>query len=121
MHELGITQRLLEVVLDRAATAGAGRITDVHLEIGEASDVAPEALAWYWPEVSRSTPAEGARLVFAGSADATGFRVVAIDVEDGPTEPEVPGEPSSGRVSSPCARPGGAARGSSCSPRAGRR
>ena len=84
MHELGIAERLLEVVLERATEAGASRITDVHLEIGEGSDVAPEALALYWPEVSRATPAEGARLDFADSTDPLAFRVVAIDV-DGPS------------------------------------
>jgi Zn finger protein HypA/HybF involved in hydrogenase expression len=84
MHELGITRRLLEVVLERAAAAGATRVTDVHLEIGEASDIAPEALSSYWTEVSRSTPAEGARLVFRASDETEAFRVVAIDVDDGP-------------------------------------
>jgi hydrogenase nickel incorporation protein HypA/HybF len=81
MHELGITQRLLEVVLDRAGAAGASRITDVYLEIGEASDVASDALAWYWPQVSRATPAEGARLVIDHSDDPSAFHVVAIDVD----------------------------------------
>ena len=84
MHELGITSRLLEVVLERAAAAGATRVTDVHLEIGEESDVAPEALEHYWPQVSRATPAEGARLVFdVGTAsDPFACRVVAIEVPD---------------------------------------
>ena len=48
MHELGITRRILEVALDRAADAHAARITAVHLEIGEASDVAPESISLYW-------------------------------------------------------------------------
>lgn len=84
MHELGIASRLLEVVLERAAAAGATRVSDVHLEIGEESDVAPEALEQYWPQVSRATPAEGARLVFGVAAPADPFacRVVAIDVPD---------------------------------------
>lgn len=84
MHELGITSRLLEVVLERAAAAGAARVSDVHLEIGEESDVAPEALEHYWPQVSEGTPAEGARLVFsvAPASDPFACRVVAIDVPD---------------------------------------
>lgn len=85
MHELGITERLLGVVLERAAAAGATRVTDVHLEIGEESDVAPEALEHYWPLVSHATPAEGAQLVFgvAPAGDPFACRVVAIDVPDG--------------------------------------
>ncbi len=84
MHELGITSRLLEVVLERAAAAGATRVSDVHLEIGEESDVAPEALEHYWPQVSRATPAEGARLLFSAAPanDPFACRVVAIDVPD---------------------------------------
>jgi hydrogenase nickel incorporation protein HypA/HybF len=82
MHELGITQRLLEVVLERAAAAGASRITDVHIEIGEQSDVAPASLEHYWPQVSRATPAEGARLRIASGGNSFDCRVVAIDVPD---------------------------------------
>lgn len=85
MHELGITGRLLEVVLERAAAAGAARVTDVHLEIGEESDVAPQALEHYWPQVSRGTSAEGARLVFTVAGDPWACRVVAIDVPDAPS------------------------------------
>jgi Zn finger protein HypA/HybF involved in hydrogenase expression len=84
MHELGITGRLLEVVLERAAAAGAVRVTDVHLEIGEESDVAPQALEHYWPEVSDGTPAAGARLVFTVASDPWACRVVAIEVPDAP-------------------------------------
>lgn len=92
MHELGITQRLLEVVLDRAVTAGAGRITDVHVEIGEYSDVAPASLEHYWPQVSRATQAEGARLHIAGGGESFDCRVVAIDVADPEPQPaESPG------------------------------
>ena len=82
MHELGITQRILEVALERAAEAGATRISDVHLEIGEESDVAPQALELYWPQVSQDTPAEGARLVFSVASEPFACRVVAIDVPD---------------------------------------
>jgi hydrogenase nickel incorporation protein HypA/HybF len=84
MHELGITSRLLEVVLERAAAAGATRVSDVHLEIGDDSDVAPQALEHYWPQVSDGTPAEGARLVIGVASDPFACRVVAIDVPDAP-------------------------------------
>lgn len=84
MHELGIASRLLDVVIERAAAAGATRVSEVHLEIGEESDVAPEALRHYWPQVSTGTPAEGARLVFGVATDPWACRVVAIDVPDTP-------------------------------------
>ena len=82
MHEAGITSRLLEVVLERAAAAGATRVSEVHLEIGEESDVAQEAVEHYWPGLSRATPAEGARLVFSVAAEPFACRVVDIEVPD---------------------------------------
>lgn len=82
MHEHGITSRLLEVVVERAAAAGATRVSDVYIEIGDESDVASQALEHYWPEISDGTPAEGARLVFGRADDPWACRVVAIDVPD---------------------------------------
>ena len=81
MHELGLTRRLLEVVLARAAQAGATRVSAVHLEIGEESDVAPESLDFYWTDVARATPAEGAQLLFVASADPFACRVTAVDAD----------------------------------------
>lgn len=81
MHELGITRRLLDVVLARAAEAGASRVSAVHLEIGEDSDVAPESLEFYWADVCRATPAEGARLLFTTAADPFACRVTAVDAD----------------------------------------
>lgn len=82
MHELGITSRILGIALERAESVGAKRITAVHLEVGEESDVAPESLEHYWPQVSRSTLAEGARLVLSVAEDPWAFRMLAIDVDD---------------------------------------
>lgn len=83
MHELGITRRLLEVVLARAREAGASRVSAVHLELGEESDVAPESLAFYWADLARATPAEHARLLFSAAAagEPWACRVVAIDAD----------------------------------------
>jgi Zn finger protein HypA/HybF involved in hydrogenase expression len=81
MHEAGITSRLLEVVLERASAAGATQVSEVHLEIGQESDVAPEAVEHYWPEVSRATPAEGARLVFSVAPDSDPFACRVVDIE----------------------------------------
>jgi Zn finger protein HypA/HybF involved in hydrogenase expression len=89
MHELGVTQRILEVALDRAAKAQAERITAVHLEIGEESDVTSQSVEFYWPQVSEDTPAEGARLVFTVADDPWACRMVAIDVGDGADREEL--------------------------------
>jgi hydrogenase nickel incorporation protein HypA/HybF len=81
MHELGITCQLLEIVLARAAEAGATKVSAVHIEIGEDSDVAPEALDFYWTDVARATPAEGAQLLFSTASEAFACRVTAVDAD----------------------------------------
>ena len=82
MHEMGITRRILVVALERAKQAGATHIRAVHVQIGEESDVAPEALDFYWPELSRSTPADGAQLFFSVAGDDSwACRVTAIDAD----------------------------------------
>ena len=82
MHELGIAARVVDVAVARAAAAGPERITDVHLEIGAESGVAPESLELYWPQVSRATSAEGARLHIRPADDPWACRIVAVDVAD---------------------------------------
>jgi Zn finger protein HypA/HybF involved in hydrogenase expression len=84
MHELGVTRRILEVALERAAEVNATRITMLHIEVGELSGISPDSVEFYWPEVSRATPADGARLVFSTADDPSAFRMTAIDVADAP-------------------------------------
>ena len=64
MHELPITQSILEIVLDHARRAGGGRITGINLVIGELSNVVDDCIQFYWDAISEGTPAEGALLHF---------------------------------------------------------
>jgi len=82
MHEHGVADRILEVVLARAAVAGAARVTEVHLEIGSDSGISAESIELYWEHVREGTPAADARLRIVTAADPTAFRLVAIDVDD---------------------------------------
>ena len=61
MHELMVTESILEVALRHAAGA---RITDVRLVIGELSTVIDDSVQFYWDFVSEDTGAEGATLHF---------------------------------------------------------
>jgi len=62
VHEVGITQNILEIALDHARRAGAERITSLSVEIGALSGVIPEAVEFCFEAVTRGTLAEGARL-----------------------------------------------------------
>jgi hydrogenase nickel incorporation protein HypA/HybF len=61
MHELPLTQNLLEIALKNA---GGQRIVHVNLAIGEFSDEREEAIQFYWDDISKGTPAESAQLHF---------------------------------------------------------
>lgn len=63
MHEMSITQSLLDIVLAEAEKAGAKRVTAIHLKIGAFTGVVADAVAFYLDFLAKDTPAEGARLV----------------------------------------------------------
>ncbi len=64
MHELSVTQSLLEIAVRHAESAGAQRITDLYLVLGEYSSFVDEAVQYYWDIIAENTIAEGARLHF---------------------------------------------------------
>jgi len=64
VHELAVTQSLLEIVLRHARSAGGTRVTAIHLVVGQLSSIVDESVGFYWDAVARDTIAEGARLQF---------------------------------------------------------
>jgi hydrogenase nickel incorporation protein HypA/HybF len=82
MHEAGMVDRILEVVLARAAEAGAARVTRISLEAGPLSGVADEALRFHWAEHAAGTIAEDAELVVAPTDDLIELRLVSFEVDD---------------------------------------
>ncbi len=64
MHELPITESILEIAQRHAQQAGATRIADIYMAIGQLSSVIDDSIRFYWDMISEGTIAEGARLHF---------------------------------------------------------
>lgn len=62
MHELAITQGILEIAEREAAKHHSGRITRIKLQIGEFTGVVKEALEFSFEVVRQGTLAEHAQL-----------------------------------------------------------
>ncbi len=64
MHELSVTQAILKLALSHADAAGADRVTDLYLVVGDFSSVVDDSVQFYWDFVSEGTAAAGATLHF---------------------------------------------------------
>lgn len=64
MHELPVTESILEITLRHAQEAGASRVTDLYLVIGQLSSIVDDSIQFYWDIISQDTPAQGAKLHF---------------------------------------------------------
>lgn len=94
MHESGIAERIVALALEHARQAGATRITDLHLEIGDDAGATEEAVVFHLEEAARGTLVEGAALHFLPPTDEQALRLVWIDVEgpgDGVAPDAAPG------------------------------
>lgn len=64
MHELSVTQSIIEIVNRHAVQAGAERVARIHLVIGELASVVDDSVQFYFDYLSEGTPCSGAELVF---------------------------------------------------------
>lgn len=64
MHELSVSESLLEIALRHGNSANAKRIKDLYLVIGQLSSIIDDSIQFYWDIISKDTIAEGARLHF---------------------------------------------------------
>jgi len=64
MHELSVTESLLDIVCRHANQATAKRILRIHLVIGDLSSIIDDSVQFYFDFLSENTIAEGAELVF---------------------------------------------------------
>jgi hydrogenase nickel incorporation protein HypA/HybF len=64
MHELSVTQSVLSIALEHAQKAGAQRITQIVVVIGDFSTFVDDSVQFYFDIISQGTIAEGAELIF---------------------------------------------------------
>lgn len=62
MHELQVTGQILKIALRNIEGRDVSRIVNIHLRIGELSDLEGEWIQNYFEHLSKGTPAEGAQL-----------------------------------------------------------
>ena len=96
MHELPATQGMLEVALEAARDAGAERILEIHLVIGDLSTMVDDSVQFYFDLLSRGTPADGATLVF--HREPGELRCLECGHEEEVTPPLAPACPACGSL-----------------------
>ncbi len=88
MHEMSLTEGVVRILEDQAATHGFTRVKTIWLEIGELSTVVPESMEFCFGAVAKGSPlTEGARLEIiripgtAWCMDCSGSVVVASRID----------------------------------------
>jgi hydrogenase nickel incorporation protein HypA/HybF len=64
MHEMSVTESMLDVVLRHAERNRASKVTRINMVLGELSTVVPESVQFYFDMIGKDTIAEGAQLDF---------------------------------------------------------
>jgi hydrogenase nickel incorporation protein HypA/HybF len=67
MHELSVTESILNIVVKHATANQAEKVLSISLKIGELTDLAGECIQHYFDYLSKNTIAEGAMLNIARS------------------------------------------------------
>ncbi|QRN83665.1 hydrogenase maturation nickel metallochaperone HypA [Chloroflexota bacterium] len=64
MHELSVTESVLEIACKHGEKARAKKVTDIFLVIGKLSSIVDDSVQFYWDFISKGTLCEGATLHF---------------------------------------------------------
>ena len=64
MHELSVTESILDITSRHALQAGARRVTTINLVIGRLSTIVDDSIQFYWDIISQNTICAGATLSF---------------------------------------------------------
>ena len=65
MHELSVTESILNITTRYAEQENASIVTDVYLVIGNLSSIIDDSVQFYWDFVTKKTICEGSKLHFS--------------------------------------------------------
>jgi hypothetical protein len=55
MHELPVTESILDIAVKHARQANAQRIADIYLVIGQLSSIVDDSIQFYWDIIAKDT------------------------------------------------------------------
>ena len=64
MHEMSLTQSILDIIEEHATRHGFCKVNSIRLSFGKLSSIEPEALKFAFEVLSEGTCAQGARMIF---------------------------------------------------------
>ena len=64
MHELAVTENILNIATKHAQNAKANKVTDIYIVIGKLASIVDDSVQFYWDMISQDTICAGALLHF---------------------------------------------------------
>jgi len=64
MHELAVTESILEIASSYAEKSNASRVTQINLVIGRLSSIVDDSVQFYWDPIAEGTICSGSKLSF---------------------------------------------------------
>ena len=64
MHELAVTESIIQIASQHAERAQAKQVTAINLVIGRLSSIVDDSVQFYWDAISEGTICQGAKLNF---------------------------------------------------------
>ena len=64
MHELAVTESILNIATEHAQKANAQHVTDIYLVIGQLASIVDDSVQFYWDMISQDSICSNAKLHF---------------------------------------------------------
>lgn len=64
MHELAVTESILEIAQRHAQEARAAKVTDIHIMLGQLASIVDDSVQFYWDFISENTICADSKLHF---------------------------------------------------------